>query len=143
MTSVLVQRLPPLATPLVNKFYDEVGARGRATKQDQVWVTRCNNTIIAAARVANIDNNSFLCGVYVASQHRNQGQASALIRQICAEHTGPIYSFIYQHLTEFYTKLGFIPVPQTLPSALTSKLLTYQNQGRKILPYRFDEVAHG
>ncbi|MEO2268311.1 GNAT family N-acetyltransferase [Pseudoalteromonas sp. YIC-656] len=143
MTTVLAQRLTPLATPLVNKFYDEVGARGRATKQDQVWVIRCDNNISAAARVANIDEHAFICGVYVAPEHRNQGQASNLIRQICAELDAPIYTFIYQHLEDFYLQLGFIPVQQELPAPLLSRLHAYQNQGRKILPYCFVGEAHG
>ncbi|WP_105188262.1 GNAT family N-acetyltransferase [Pseudoalteromonas sp. T1lg48] len=140
MSPPLAQRLPALATPLVNKFYDRVGARGRANKQDQLWVVRCDNEIVAAARVSRLEEQQFLCGVFVAASHRRQGLAGTLIRQVCTELNGPIYSFIYQHLSPLYEQLGFAAVA-TLPEHLASRLHSYRRQGRDVLPYCYKESA--
>ncbi|WP_105213285.1 GNAT family N-acetyltransferase [Pseudoalteromonas sp. T1lg22] len=140
MTPPVAQRVPALATPLVNKFYDRVGARGRANKQDQLWVVRCDNDIVAAARVSVLEQQHFLCGVFVEADYRRQGLAATLIRQVCAELPGPIYSFIYQHLRPFYEQLGFATVA-TLPEHLASRLQSYRNQGRDVLAYCYQRVA--
>ncbi|WP_105255776.1 GNAT family N-acetyltransferase [Pseudoalteromonas sp. T1lg75] len=138
MSTALAQRLSPLATPLVNKFYDRVGARGRANKQDLLWVVRCDNEIVAAARVSRLEDQHFLCGVFVDAGHRRRGLAGTLIRQICSELNGPIYSFIYRHLHPFYAQLGFAAVA-TLPEHLASRLHSYRRQGRDVLAYCYRE----
>ncbi|MFY8274314.1 GNAT family N-acetyltransferase [Pseudoalteromonas sp. SSDWG2] len=134
-----VQQLPAIAIPLVNKFYDQHGARGRATKQDKVWVVRCSNDIIAAARVVDVAQNALLCGVYVAAHYRAKGVASTLIAQVCKELNAPLYSFIYAHLKDFYTRLAFVPVLEPLPQALAQKFTSYVQQGRDLIPYVYDK----
>lgn len=51
MYSVYV--LDELKTPLVNKFYKKYNVRGRANKQDKLWVNYYNNEIVAACRLQN------------------------------------------------------------------------------------------
>ena len=53
-----VEVLNELKTPLVNKFYKKHSVRGRANKQDKVWVTYYNNEIVAACRLQ--DKTEFL-----------------------------------------------------------------------------------
>lgn len=142
MTDALPQRLDPLAIPLVNKFYANVGARGRATKQDLVWVVRCEHNIVAAARIVKVEEHALLCGVYVAADYRGKGVASAMVAHACREFAAPLYSFIYTHLERFYSRLGFSCAAQTLPSCLQVRLRAYQQQGRKIVPVCYG-VTHG
>ena len=45
-TMLVIKQLESIKTPLVNKFYTLHHVRGRANKQDQVWVAYDNNMII-------------------------------------------------------------------------------------------------
>ena len=65
-----VQKLDTLKIPLVNKFYALYSVRGRANKQDQVWVVYSEMQIVAACRIQNKHDFLFLSTVFVAPQHR-------------------------------------------------------------------------
>ncbi|WP_105169052.1 GNAT family N-acetyltransferase [Pseudoalteromonas sp. T1lg23B] len=122
--------LDPLATPLVNKFYQHHKGRGRATKQDQNWVVKAPD-IVAACRVQNKDGELLLSSVLVAEGLRNRGVASALLTQVITAQNTTVYTFAYRHLFEFYQRLGFSRC--TLPLKLQPYFNSYVAQKRDIV----------
>ena len=135
MSQLEYARLPSLALPLVNKFYNAHSVRGRANKQDAVWVAKEQQHIVAAARVRYFGSTAFLCGVFVAPKKRQQGVASALIQSIHQAHPPPIFTFIYEHLQPLYQGLGYQKHTDVLVDELQLRLDAYRRQGRNISPY--------
>ncbi|MCQ8878152.1 GNAT family N-acetyltransferase [Pseudoalteromonas shioyasakiensis] len=124
---IRVVRLDPIKTPLVNKFYDKHGARGRATKQDDVWVVYSAAEIIAACRIQNRDEHLFLSTLFVDSNWRAQGIAKRLLLALIAEQQKVIFTFAYQSLIDFYRSIGFNFV-LTLPPPISTLLKVYQQR---------------
>ncbi|WP_338364343.1 GNAT family N-acetyltransferase [uncultured Pseudoalteromonas sp.] len=122
----IVQKLDTLKTPLVNKFYAQNNVRGRANKQDQVWVVYNKMQVVAACRIQNKHDFLFLSTVFVDPQHRKKGLAKQLLCAAVKQQTMPLYTFAYTHLTRLYMALGF------------NQVLTY-TPGLKAL---FDIYAH-
>lgn len=104
---IVIKQLESIKTPLVNKFYTQHKARGRANKQDQIWVAYHNNNMIAACRLQNKVSFLFLSTVFVAPAYRSKGVATTLLRTLLNEQAEPVYTFAYQSLTDFYHTLGF------------------------------------
>ncbi|TMO73732.1 N-acetyltransferase [Pseudoalteromonas sp. S3776] len=121
-----VQILDALKTPLVNKFYAQYSVRGRANKQDQVWVVYKGMYIVAACRIQNKHDFLFLSTVFVAPQHRSKGLATRLLSAAVKHQPLPLYTFAYKSITALYMGLGF------------NQVLTY-TPGLKAL---FDIYAH-
>ncbi|CAH9049459.1 hypothetical protein PSECIP111951_01327 [Pseudoalteromonas holothuriae] len=119
-----------VATPLINKFYQQHRGRGRATKQDQNWVAK-DLYIIAACRVQNKEGLLLLSSVLVAPEFRNKGVARALLTQALCHQTGDVYTFAYRHLYSFYQRLNFVEC--LLPPALQPYFNSYIAQKRDIV----------
>ena len=102
-----VQKLDTLKIPLVNKFYALYSVRGRANKQDQVWVVYSETQIVAACRIQNKHDFLFLSTVFVAPQHRAKGLAKQLVCAAIKQQSMPLYTFAYKNITALYTSLGF------------------------------------
>ncbi|MDK2596422.1 GNAT family N-acetyltransferase [Pseudoalteromonas obscura] len=134
-------RLPEIQTPLVNKFYQANRVRGRATKQDTVWVTK-SSELIAACRVQNVEQYAFLSTVFVATAYRGQGVAKRLL--LCAiESQECVYTFAYRTIAPLYSQLNFVEIDQlTLPTVLREKFVNYTNQGREIIAMCFQRTVH-
>ncbi|OCQ20504.1 hypothetical protein A7985_15750 [Pseudoalteromonas luteoviolacea] len=134
--------LPAIQTPLVNKFFQEHRVRGRATKQDQVWVIK-QTELVAACRVQNVDDDAFLSTVFVEADYRGQGLAKMLISQAVKSTNQSVYTFAYQDVLPLYLKLDFTTVAiELLPIALQKKFANYLKQGRDILPMCFSGNVH-
>lgn len=130
-----VERLAQLAIPLVNKFYQTHNVRGRANKQDQVWVVK-EQSIIAACRVQNRSGALFLSTLFVAESYRGRGIARQIILELLSQQTQPVYTFAYRHLAAFYHSVQFAQVEQ-LPDELAGMFNAYQQQGRNILGMKY------
>lgn len=102
-----VQKLDTLKIPLVNKFYALYSVRGRANKQDQVWVVYSEMQIVAACRIQNKHDFLFLSTVFVVPQHRAKGLAKQLVCAAIKQQSMPLYTFAYKNITALYTSLGF------------------------------------
>ncbi|WP_405630815.1 GNAT family N-acetyltransferase [Pseudoalteromonas sp. Ld20] len=122
--------LDPVKTPLVNKFYDSNGARGRANKQDAVWVAYADFDIIAACRIQNRGDHLFLSTLLVTPSWRGKGIARQLLSQVIKSQQQEVYTFAYQSLIDFYRSIGFNFV-LTLPEPLATLFCFYQQ--RKIV----------
>jgi N-acetylglutamate synthase-like GNAT family acetyltransferase len=128
-----IARLAAVQLPLVNKFYKANRARGKAKGNEQVWVTKQEQQIVAAARIADICGCDFLTGVQVAQGFDGQGIASRLITQMLNTQQKCCYTFPYNHLMQWYEKLGFVTVAvEDLPNPLQMRFDRYTRQGRDI-----------
>ncbi|MBQ4856697.1 GNAT family N-acetyltransferase [Pseudoalteromonas sp. MMG007] len=126
--------LDELKTPLVNKFYKQYNVRGRANKQDKLWVTYYNNEIVAACRLQNKVDFLFLSTVFVAPKHRGRGVAKQLISALIKQQNKVIYTFAYKNLTDLYCAIGFNQV-LTYTLALQVLFDTYKHRNIIALEY--------
>lgn len=123
--------LPAIQTPLVNKFYQANRVRGRATKQDLVWVVKLTE-LIAACRVQKVEQDAFLSTVFVDPEYRGKGVATQLLAS-AIEAEDLVYTFAYQDVVSLYLQLDFINVSQdVLPEKLRNMFVNYTKQGREI-----------
>lgn len=122
-----VKRLESIKTPLVNKFYDKYGARGRATKRDSVWVVYAGLEIIAACRIQRRDRYLFLSTLLVAPHWRKQGVAKKLLLSLLLEQQEVVFTFAYQSLIDFYRSIGFNYV-LTLPLPISTLFRVYERR---------------
>lgn len=127
------ERLDPIKLPLINKFYRQYGARGKAKSNEQLWVVKSGAQIVAGARIGDISGCDFLTGVLVAPEYQGKGIATKLIQALLHGRDKPLYSFPYCHLMAMYQKLGFKALPiERLPKPLLMRFERYQKQGRNI-----------
>ncbi len=138
MSNLRFTLLEPIKVPLVNKFYDKHGARGRALKADQVWVAYNAYDIIGACRVQNQSGYLFLSTLYIDPQWRGNKVASKLLHTTIAAQQGTVFTFVYQNLIDFYMQNGFNYI-LTLPNPL--RLLFQQYAHRNIVPMQFSRIA--
>ena len=127
--------LDSILTPLVNKFYQANKVRGRANKQDQIWVVKTTE-IVAACRIQYIADASFLSTLYVAEAHRNQGIAKLIVNTALSHQKKTVYTFAYRHLKNFYVKANFSEI-NSLPSRLDTLFRAYTKQGRNIVAMKY------
>ncbi|MCF6440289.1 GNAT family N-acetyltransferase [Pseudoalteromonas luteoviolacea] len=133
--------LPAIQTPLVNKFYQANRVRGRATKQDAVWVVK-NSSLIAACRLQAIEQETFLSTVFVDQAYRGKGVAKQLL-QAAIEQESCVYTFAYQEVVPLYTKLNFIVIDEKeLSNKLRQMFESYTKQGREIIAMCFQGNVH-
>lgn len=134
MNTVRFERFEAIKTPLVNKFYSQYNARGRATKHDQVWVAYYDFIIVAACRIQNRNDHLFLSTVLVAPTRRRQGLAKQLLKHALCSQSSLVYTFAYAELTDFYKSIGFNFV-LTLPSPLDTLFAVYQQRNIVAMQY--------
>ncbi|MBB1408465.1 MAG: N-acetylglutamate synthase-like GNAT family acetyltransferase [Pseudoalteromonas rhizosphaerae] len=127
MTALRFECLEPIKTPLVNKFYDQYKARGRATRQDQVWVVYNDLVIVAACRIQNRSDYLFLSTLLVAPAWRGQGIAKKLLIHTLSNQNSLVYTFAYNYLADFYQSIGFNFV-LTLPPPLDTLFTVYKQR---------------
>jgi len=142
-----VSLLDKIKTPIINKFYDLNRVKGRANKQDDVWVVRYNNDIIAACRIQNISGALFLSTVFVIDKMRNKGIARDLINYVTHFYRSDtkqneIITFAYSYLEKLYLSSGFICC-NNMPIHLSQMYNNYQKQGRKITAMCFSQITLG
>lgn len=120
--------------PLVKQFYKKNGMRAQAPKGDQIYIASINNSIVAALRLHPVNSCYLLRSMCVAAQYRNQGIGSALLAHLQPTLINiECYSFPFNHLTEFYSRAGFILLEaQLAPEAISDKLNRYLQNGKKI-----------
>ncbi len=126
MSSIDYQRLACSLLPLANKFYKSQRSNMRTSRNALVWVAR-QPEIIAACCLRPEDNGHFLSALLVASQRRQQGIASELLRALRQNTAGPIWLFCHPDLVGFYQHLGF-QLTSSLPPALAERLRRYQHK---------------
>ncbi|WP_282114855.1 GNAT family N-acetyltransferase [Pseudoalteromonas arctica] len=130
----IVKLLDGLKVPLVNKFYKKHNVRGRANKQDKVWVTYYNNEIVAACRLQDKTEFLFLSTVFVALEHRGKGVAKQLLSTLLKSQDKVINTFAYKNVVDLYCAIGFNQV-LTYTLALQVLFDTYKHRNIVALEY--------
>ncbi|MGO2477569.1 MAG: GNAT family N-acetyltransferase [Pseudoalteromonas sp.] len=138
MSKLRFERLAAIKTPLVNKFYTAHNARGRANKQDQVWVAYHEHEIIAACRIQHRQRYLFLSTLLVAPLWRRQQVAQQLLQVILSEQQQVIYTFSYRKVVALYSELGFI-ITTDLPEVFEVLYNSYKN--RNIIPMSYHPIT--
>ncbi len=138
--AISIELLPKIKTPLANKFFDLHSARGRANKQDDIWVVRHQSIIIAACRIQYLmgEHHSvlFLSTVMVSPEYRKKGIARKLLCFLLKSYHHKIITFAYQDLTAFYLSVGF-KLTDDLNKVMQQKFIHYCKQGRKLIPMEY------
>lgn len=140
-----VEKIAPIALPLVNKFYKGNRSRAKAKSSDKVWIVRKDDSngaeIIAALRVVQLCGHEFLTGVHVAEEYQGQGVATSMLQQVftriyqqgLVRANKPCYTFPYRHLIDFYQGLGWQVIDITqAPANFQTRYERYCKQGRDI-----------
>ncbi|MBH0080585.1 GNAT family N-acetyltransferase [Pseudoalteromonas sp. NZS11] len=130
----IVKLLDGLKVPLVNKFYKKYNVRGRANKQDKVWVTYYNNEIVAACRLQDKTEFLFLSTMFVALEHRGKGVAKQLLSTLLKSQDKMINTFAYKNVVDLYCAIGFNQV-LTYTLALQVLFDTYKHRNIVALEY--------
>ncbi|MEN8634869.1 MAG: GNAT family N-acetyltransferase [Enterobacterales bacterium] len=130
----IVELLDELKIPLVNKFYKKHNVRGRANKQDKVWVTYYNDEIVAACRLQDKTDFLFLSTVFVALEHRGKGVAKQLLSTLLKSQDKKINTFAYKNVVDLYCAIGFNQV-LTYTLALQVLFDTYKHRNIVALEY--------
>ena len=130
----IVELLDEIKIPLVNKFYKKHNVRGRANKQDKVWVTYYNNEIVAACRLQDKTGFLFLSTVFVALEHRGKGVAKQLLSTLLKSQDKKINTFAYKNVVDLYCAIGFNQV-LTYTLALQVLFDTYKHRNIVALEY--------
>lgn len=120
-----VQCLAENQHTLLRKFYRSHNNPMRMTQQADAWVVRAPS-IIAGVCLSPIVDGYWLTSLFTAPEHRQQGVASFLIRQLQVAYQGSqIWLFCHPDLRDFYSSLGFKQT-QDLPESLSDRLARYQ-----------------
>ncbi|MBG9991298.1 MULTISPECIES: GNAT family N-acetyltransferase [unclassified Pseudoalteromonas] len=130
----IVKLLDGLKVPLVNKFYKKHNVRGRANKQDKVWVTYYNNEIVAACRLQDKTEFLFLSTMFVVLEHRGKGVAKQLLSTLLKSQDKMINTFAYKNVVDLYCAIGFNQV-LTYTLALQVLFDTYKHRNIVALEY--------
>jgi len=130
----IVELLDAIKIPLVNKFYKKHNVRGRANKQDKVWVTYYHNEIVAACRLQDKTEFLFLSTVFVALEHRGNGVATQLLSTLLKSQNKVVNTFAYKNVVDLYCAIGFNQV-LTYTLALQVLFDTYKHRNIVALEY--------
>lgn len=120
---LLIEPLPALQMPLLNKFYKQHRSRVRSS-DEHAWVAR-RQCILAALKLSPVADGHWLTGLFTDPAVRNQGVAGRLVKEALDANPGPVWLFCEPALTAFYARLGFEPCGQ-LPPELSGRLSRYQ-----------------
>lgn len=74
------------------------------------WVIEHQHQLIACAKLRCYPHYSLLHDVYVVPEWRSQGLGSRLVAHLGTQATKPLYLTCLPKLTQFYMRLGFMPV---------------------------------
>ena len=108
--------------------------RAQAPKGDLIYIATINNLIVAALRLQPVNTDYLLRSMCVETSRRHQGIGSALLQHL-QNKLGEIncYSFVYSHLTEFYSRAFFKHCDiDSTPVAIADKFNRYLKNGKKI-----------
>ena len=135
--------LAPGQIPLVNKFYQQHGIRGKAGRHDRCAVLRQADSSIAAVAVLKSKSSyELLTHVGVVAELRRMGLASSLMKQMQPDFSAKTYCFPFSDLESLYLAQGFVRIEESTASDDVRKQFhVYLNQGRDILLMRYQQTG--
>ncbi len=95
-----------------------------------------NDRVIATGQVKpHRDGTRELASIATAPEHRSQGLASAIIRQLLEETPRPLYLVCQEHNGSFYTRFGFRDLaPEEMPPFLGCEAALVRFLRRTLFP---------
>lgn len=128
-----LNRLNKTQVKIVNRFYRQCRARGKANKGDEVYVYKEDGNIIAALRLTLFDDEYLLRNLAVLESYRGQGIGSELVRNVIAQSDKTLVTFPFRHLNTFYQSLGFTPIEiNDVTREIGKRFVAYLDKGRDI-----------
>lgn len=151
--NVIVEKLPDISLPLLNRFYKECRYSAKAGRGERVFVVK-QPAIVAAVRIVakplnpvqqqqildlglgsgKEDEVYFLRSMCVAPALRGQGLGRQLLQGLEVELAGQlVYCYPFQHLLNFYGEIGFSrQQEEQMPDFIVQAYRRYRQQGRDI-----------
>ncbi|WP_179957829.1 GNAT family N-acetyltransferase [Exilibacterium tricleocarpae] len=134
--TLVIEPLPPLQLPLVNRFYRDCRYSAKAGRGELVYVARGQGRMLAAVRlVPQVDNHLFLRSFCVAPEQRRRTIGRQLLEALVPVlHGYRCYCFPFRYLQDFYGRIGFVAAqPHTQPDFIAGPYRRYCRQGRDIV----------
>ena len=121
----------------VARFYQSEEGRSRATEPtDTIVLAEVDGAILGVVRLCEEHEFLVLRGMRVRTDSQRHGFGSRLLA-VAAELIGGrcCYCLPFAHLTAFYARAGFVPVPEEqLPPFLRARSERYRRTGDDIAP---------
>ena len=139
---MVIEKLPPIKHPLLQRFYREQNSSVRPAKEATHWVLSENQQWIAAASVRLLPDSDqgWLTGLHVHSQFRQRGYAQTFLLNVQANYS-KIWLFCEPKLIEFYPHCGY-QLTEELPESLTIRLARYR-QHKTLVAFVSPEIKQG
>ena len=117
----------------VGEFYDTVGYRGGVSPADTTLIARGSGRLLGAVRLCTEGGVIVLRGMQVDPAFQGKGVGRALLSH-CMPYLDKkaAYCVPYDHLANFYGRVGFVETPpELLPEFLAARLAEYVAANRK------------
>ncbi len=100
----------------------------------EIWVVEYNNKLFGSAKFTQYDTYSYLDQLFIFPTYRNQGIGTDLVNYCAQKGQKPIYLLCQPPLTQYYARLGFIPISKNnLPQKLQSKFGYFGYQALRLI----------
>jgi len=134
------EHLTPLQFPLAKKFYKTARYPSNIGREDEVYVVRYQNTIIATLKLVNLDQYLILRSMVVSPLHRRTGIGMFMLHHLAKKlETRECWCFPFDGLDTFYGAIGFkVFLPENSPNIIRQKYQQYFSQGKKIFIMKRD-----
>ena len=132
--------LTPVQFPLAKKFYKAARYSSKIGREDEVYVLRQQNSIIASLKLVKLDQYLILRSMVVSPEHRGQGIGLLMLHYLVDElENRECWCFPFDGLEKFYSSIGFRTfTPEDCPNIIKQKYQQYFSQGKKIFIMKRD-----
>lgn len=116
----------PKSWALIKRFHKQ-SKLSTPQQTDQVFYVLADERILGVARFVQYHQAWWLRGLYIQTEHRQQGLATGLVEFALKTLNEPCYAFAQPNLTNFYQAINFeLITPDNLPKELGMLYERYQ-----------------
>jgi GNAT superfamily N-acetyltransferase len=133
------QLMPP-QFPLAKKFYKSARYPNNIGREDEVYVVRHQNSIIASLKLVKLDQYLILRSMVVMPLYRRKGVGLFMLKSLIQKLARrECWCFPFDGLESFYGAIGFKScLPENSPNIIRQKYEQYYSQGKKIFIMKRD-----
>ena len=126
--------------PLAKKFYKSARYPNNIGREDEVYVVRHQNIIIASLKLVKLDQYLILRSMVVSPLHRRTGVGLFMLRCLAKRlEKRECWCFPFDGLETFYSAIDFRAcLPENSPHIIRQKYQQYFSQGKKIFIMKRD-----
>jgi len=134
------EQLTPPQFPLAKKFYKSARYPSNIGREDEVYVVRHRNIIIATLKLVKLDQYLILRSMVVSPLNRRTGVGLFMLHRLTEKlETRECWCFPFDGLEAFYGAIGFNTcLPENSPNIIRQKYQQYFSQGKKIFIMKRD-----